>query len=406
MTLIECFTDAHIDNICACLRLRPEKMIMVGNADEMNESVERYRQLLKQRRQHTEISLCNIRGMDLEEICATLDRLVKQQDDCVIDLTGGDELVIMAVGAMLAGLDPSIQKRIRIEKTIGDTVVDCCHDNCVLPYKSVALTIEELIALHGGILHPDSYQPPRSCTHRDLAGLWSVVAEDPKAWNRQVMFLCEFESKSDSKMQVYLPLASLRNSISNFTFKENAVRDLLDKLHRCGVIDDRSSRYALEYTYTDPMLRYCTLKAGNVLEVKTLLEGRSVLENGAPFFQDCRMSVGIDWDGIVHDPRDHIAETRNEIDVVLMHGTTPLFISCKNGNVDEDELYKLNTVAHRFGGTQAKKMLIATDLDLKNPAANRSFIRRAWDMDIFLMTDAADLSREEWRTLFRQAMLQ
>jgi hypothetical protein len=61
-------------------------------------------------------------------------------------------------------------------------------------------------------------------------------------------------------------------------------------------------------------------------------------------------------------------------------------------------------VAERFGGPYAKKMLIATDLERKSPAASRAFIQRAWDMDIFLVTDAAQLSTEEWRQIFKQAM--
>ncbi len=182
------------------------------------------------------------------------------------------------------------------------------------------------------------------------------------------------------------------------------MRGLLDKLQRRGVIDDQSSKDALKYTYHSQLLRYCTQKEGNVLEVKTLLEGRSVLENGAPYFHDCKMSVSIDWDGVVHNSQKRIPETRNEIDVVLMHGTVPLFISCKNGSIDEEELYKLHTVAEYFGGPYAKKMLIATDLDQKSATANRAFIQRAWDMDIFLVTDAAELSGDEWRNIFKKAM--
>ena len=145
-------------------------------------------------------------------------------------------------------------------------------------------------------------------------------------------------------------------------------------------------------------------KAGNALEVKVLLEARALLKNGKPFFSDCQTGVNIDWDGIVYDPMDRMPETRNEIDVVLMSGLTPLFISCKNGNIGDEELYKLHTVAQRFGGPHARKMLIATDLDRKSHAANRSFSQRAWDMDIFLVTDAAELSKEEWRQVFLQAM--
>lgn len=116
------------------------------------------------------------------------------------------------------------------------------------------------------------------------------------------------------------------------------------------------------------------------------------------------MGVSIDWDGMIYDPMDRIPETRNEIDVVLMHGTTPLFISCKNGYIGDDELYKLHTVASRFGGPYARKMLIATDLDRKSLMANRAFVQRAWDMDIYIVTDAAELTAEEFRQTLRQAV--
>ena len=116
------------------------------------------------------------------------------------------------------------------------------------------------------------------------------------------------------------------------------------------------------------------------------------------------MGVSIDWDGVLQHPAQQLPDTRNEIDVVLIHGTTPLFISCKNGSIGEEELYKLHTVATRFGGPHAKKMLIATELNKKSAAANRAFTQRAWDMDIFLVPDAAELSADEWRDIFLQAI--
>ena len=218
------------------------------------------------------------------------------------------------------------------------------------------------------------------------------------------MVLNEFERRDNFGETISLDLEKLQGDISHFSEKEEQVRTLLDKLHRRGIIDDRSSRNRLEYAYRSPLLRYCTLKAGNALEVKTLLEARAMQENGRPFFGDSRMSVRIDWDGDFPAPAERIPETRNEIDVLLMHGNTPLFISCKNGSIGEEELYKLSTVADRFAGKHAKKMLIATDLNQKNASANRAFIQRAWDMDVFLVTDAAELTRDEWRQIFIQAI--
>ena len=36
----------------------------------------------------------------------------------------------------------------------------------------------------------------------------------------------------------------------------------------------------------------------------------------------------------------------------------PVLISCKIGNVDQKSLYELETVANRFGGKYARKILI------------------------------------------------
>ena len=406
MTLIECFTQAHIDNIGACLRLRPDRMVMVGSASEMEDPIKRYKKLLAQRNIDTEITICDVWGMDIDDMVSALEDVVFAADDCVIDLTGGDERVIMAVGAVLAELPVKARKSVRVEKYDhnANVVRDCVYDNRALWTEAVNLTVEELIELHGGILFPKGYQPPKDSRRQDLAGLWTVVSDAPKDWNQSIALLSEFESRSDSKMEVFLPLAHLRNSVPDFETKEPIVRELLGKLHRYGVIDDQSSFDTLKYTYMSPLLRYCTQKAGNVLEVKTLLEGRAILENGAPYFGDCQMSVNIDWDGVLYDSLKRVPETRNEIDVVLMHGTTPLFVSCKNGNIEEDELFKLHTVTERFGGPYAKKMLIATNMDPKRPVANRAFIQRARDMDIFLVTDADELSKDEWQKIFKKAM--
>ena len=75
MTLLEFFTESHIDNIAACLRLHPENMIIVGSIDQMRDPVKRYRELLKQRKQRTEITMCDVQGKDLGQIWEVLNRL-------------------------------------------------------------------------------------------------------------------------------------------------------------------------------------------------------------------------------------------------------------------------------------------------------------------------------------------
>ena len=407
MTLLEFFTESHIDNIAACLRLRPESMIIVGDIDKMRTPVKRYRQLLKQRKQRTEITMCDVQGKDLGQTRKVLNRLVQSDEQMVIDLTGGDETALLAVGAALAELDADNLQRIRVEKFDHEhgVVIDCLNGNRSFTAKTITLTVEELISLHGGSIHSSTYQPPADCRCSELDGLWDIVSHSPHSWNKSITHLNEFESRSGFKTRIHLPLGHLRQDIHDFAEKEQAVRDLLDKLEKAGVIYNNSTDSLLDYTYRSAMLRYCTLKAGNALEIKTLLEGRSALENGRPMFHSCQTSVNIDWGGEAYDPEKDIAETSNEIDAVLMHGSTALFVSCKNGTIDEEELYKLHTVATRFGGPYAKKMLIATELDRRSIRAYQAFTQRAWDMDIFLVPDAAELSPEEWPQVFMKAMV-
>ena len=379
-------------------------MVLVGGDDEMGVSAKRYQKLLKQRGIATQITLCDVQSDDLGEIYASLRKIILGAKDCVIDLTGGDECVIMAVGAVLAELPLADRKKIRVQKYDHEAHVlrDCFNDNKKIPTKPVHLTVQEFIYLHGGSILPDAYQPPKNSSYRDIDDLWEMSSDSPKDWNQTIKWLTEFESRSDSKTQVFLSRDAIK-SVSDHEDKEEAIRDLLDDLDKKGIIKDQSNRHCLEYTYTSGLNRYCTQKAGNVLELKTLLEGRAVLEEGAPYFQDSQMSVSINWEEGVRKPIEDV-EIRNEIDVILIRDTTPLFISCKNGNVEEHELYKLHTVAQRFGGPYAKKMLIVTDLGPKTSPANRSLRQRAWDMDILLVEYAAKLSKDEWRQIFKKAM--
>ena len=50
----------------------------------------------------------------------------------------------------------------------------------------------------------------------------------------------------------------------------------------------------------------------------------------------------------------------NEIDVIALDGFVPVIVSCKCGNqANKDAIYELETVARRFGGKYARKMLVS-----------------------------------------------
>ncbi len=404
MTLIECFDRTVLENIAGTLYLRPDNLIIVGEADKVSPFLPRLSELLEKRNIKTDISLCDITGMTIHQIARALEKLIDPKEQYVIDLTGGEEPVILAVGAMLGKSEEARNISVQKFRFLLPEATNCGGDLQAANGCRTFLTVEELIRLHGGGIHPLINQPAAQYTAKHIDRLWSIVADDPGAWNDRLPVLAEFEKRSESKGEIVISRAKLESEIKNFETKEDDFLALMRQFSRKGIIEDRSSWDTIRYRYTSDLYRYCTRKAGNVLEVKTLLEARSMRDNGQPFFDDCAMGVSIDWDGKFHGKDTGIPDTRNEIDVIVTKGMHSLFISCKNGFIGEEELYKLHTVAEHFGGPYAGKMLIATELDQKSAASNRAFAQRARDMGIILITDAAELDSNEWQAVFRSAM--
>lgn len=402
MTLVECYDRSVTQNIVSCLHLRPEKLVFLGEAEEVKAELERYRDFLTSRGMNTVVQQRPVKMSRIESIAAVLREIVKQEDICVIDVTGGDERLLIAVGYVLAGLTHEQRKKVAIQRfdAAAGTAQDCDGDGEIIEGHPVRISVEEIVRLHGGIVYPASSQPDHTWRPRDLEPLWRIMIRNAREWNRYLAALEVFESRADSRNQVFLYLPDIQDGIPDFEEKKRLVLEMLEMFEEEGVIRNQSRGDILEYNYTNWLYRYCTLKVGNILEVKTLLEARAKTEDGKDYFQDCLMGVHIDWDGVTHPAAKRVPETRNEIDVIATRGMIPLFISCKNGDVDEDELYKLHTVATRFGGPDAKKMLIATHLQKKNEISTNAFIQRAKDMDIYLVTDAATLSGEEWSQVF------
>jgi hypothetical protein len=103
------------------------------------------------------------------------------------------------------------------------------------------------------------------------------------------------------------------------------------------------------------------------------------------------VGVVIDWDGA--DENDTY-RTVNEIDILAMKGSIPIFISCKNGWFDVNELYKLNTVAERFGNEYARTVLVTTELSQTDERAK--YLRaRAKDMNIRFVEDPDSITEKE-----------
>ena len=389
MTIIESFVRAPINNILSALENPVEKIIFLGEAEHMEKHLVVYKKLLKAKKIETELVMKAVSTKDLDSILNILTEIVESEESIVLDATGGEDLVLLAFGI--------IYERYRSTK-------DIKLQHLELLDEDYPLNVKELISLYGGIVVPEEPQPTDVNAMEIVDRIWDFSRTNSSKWNRTNSFLKELEKKGnqlENGLAFHLDFSKNKHRIENYVFKFREVAELMKDFESAGLVHDfEEGPDTISYTYKNEFIMRCLDKAGDALELKSYFEALSLEVDGKAYFNDCYVSVNIDWDGIIHPLEDNWKDTTNEIDLILMRGVTPIFISCKNGKIGEEELYKLNTVASRFGGKYAKKVLIATKLERDTPAAQKSYMQRAKDMNVHLVTNAGALSKEAWRDLF------
>jgi len=429
MTLIEFFDKVPLENIIGALALKPDRVIFLGaDHKRMHRMLPIFRQILRSKGLKTVLTSRTIRDNDISHILSTLQDILKKDDEYVFDFTGGEEGALVALGMVfrrtdhhcaIFQIDCGSRQGILYKMQTGEN-----SSFSVIPYngtdvsENVFLTIQENILLHGGTLRQEMVSAHTAASYsftpavyKSLQRLWQICRTDCTFWNKQVGRLGGSLRQSEEDPDVYTLSSSLHG------LDEGFIASLTDG----GFLQVKQmGKEKLWYcTFPNPYVRECLSKAGTLLEYKTYMaacqyKGDTPLP---PPYTDGGAGVIIDWADSLQKkfpaPRKYgkfphqDTRTQNEIDGLYMQGVIPLFVSCKNGAVDTDELYKLHTVAGRFGHKYAKRMLVSTVYFDKNDRGyagdnTAAYLRsRAQDMQIRLIECVHTMSDAEFAKAVR-----
>lgn len=408
MTYIEFFDKSAAENVVTCLLGAPERVIFVGdNSKRMKRAIEHYQKIFTARGDEIAFLCRSVPRNDLEAAVNLLTELVETYPDCVFDLTGGEGILMLALGIVYAR---NPDKNIQLHKfnLRSNAIADCDRDGIPVFPQSPALSVEENIQLHGGeILYglvdgTDTYCWDMNGEFlRDIAAMWEICRENTRNWNVQMGILGAVEALGRLDDGGRTTIVS-RDEVEAYLLQRNVIykkfKNIISALMKAGLLTwfDDESYGEITISYKNPQVKRCLTKAGQILEMQMFATARGLRDkNGELVYQDAMNGVVIDWDGDAFEERTESAyDTRNEIDILLMHNLIPVFISCKNGVVTSEELYKLSTVAERFGGKYAKKVLIATALG--NLGESAQYLRqRAEDMGITILENVQELTQAE-----------
>ncbi len=409
MTIIEFFDKTAIENMLSALLCQPDQVIFVGhNRKQMERCLPAYRQVLADR--GLQVELCNpvtLNRNNLQAIVEKLSQIVENHHDCVFNLDGGEELYLVAVGIVAQKYPESVQlHRFNIRN---NSIIDCDADGNDQLVSPIAISIRENVRIYGGVVvdvdqHSDGTYPWKFTEEfrQDLHTMWEIACRFSKSWNGCINTIgwadqiCPQEDPREFRaIRANVEAAMLREG-DRYSMSP-AILQALEKKHLISWLT--VTQQEVEFVFKNEQIKRCLTKAGQLLELMVTMAAMDVTEDGEhPVYQDVQCGVYMDWDGDVAPEGD--TDVGNEVDVLLMKGAVPVFISCKNGYLDAEELYKLSQVSYRFGGKYAKRVLIAPQLD--KMGARGDYIRaRAEDMGIKVVDDFDDMTYDQMKNLMK-----
>lgn len=407
MTIIEFFDGVSINNMASCLTIKPDKIIFIGEKKPMKKQEDAYLRLVNSYGIDVEFDYRSINKNSIVNIMSVLTEIVESEESCVFDLTGGEDLVLVAMGIVFEKYKNT--KKIQMHRFNVKTgvVYDCDSDGVLPDFHQPEITVKDNIMLYGGCIVP--YNGDKGTYNwvidedfeNDLKTMWNICKKNPGLWNSQIgtlSFISKIGETQSSQLDVSVSKAHLQNLMKNQRCKFVWIHGLIESFQKYGLISNLvEDETTISFNFKNEQVKLCLTKEGTVLEMVVLLFAKYAKEkDGSLKYNDAVNGVYIDWDSTIHDVSDEEKDTENEVDVVLMKGLVPIFISCKNGYVDETELYKLNTVAERFGGIYAQKVLVASYFGKGSAEGHKYFVQRAKDMKILLIENVHELSESDF----------
>ena len=329
---------------------------------------------------------------DFDAIAQRFDLIIDQNEDCGFDLTGGKEMVIAAMGAvaMKRGI-PMVQFDVKSGNLVA-------VKNLGMPDRMERgrISVDECIALNGGMVVGDNETgwELHSDFLRDVEKIWQICRPNCARWNKQAIVFDTLEKlgRIDDGLCVMANMLRVRTLRSDLSLDEELIGQLIESRL---IVDYELRDDILRFRYKNEQVHRCITKAGNILELYGYMLLNEMKDEAGEGYSDIKVGVFVDWDGVIHDEQDFVLDTRNEIDLMLVKGLVPVFISCKNGEVHKEALYELSTMAEKFGGKYAKKILLCTYIS-RDIASRRYILQRAMDMGIEVIDGVDCIERDKF----------
>ncbi len=372
MTLVEIFDKSVIKNFYSTVVLKPERLIYIYDSEAFGDKfnkveIERF---LKKYCPETKLAgFFEVSADSITSVIKVCEGLREKYNDLSFDLSGGRELMLF--GALSFCNDNNIPcYYIDLRKMIFIGLVNC--DNFP-DFNFCSIGIDKLLHMSGVAIRRSMRKPVKFSDFETIDDLNKIISIAKSALGRWPAFAGYMQTVSknrdffDNDAQLrYTSALNLRNS----GFSSSLDMGIFNRMVNEGLIirHGGSDESEIDFEFKNDLVKRICKDKGAWLEYYTLLCAYKT-----KLFDELMISAVIDW----IEEKGEESDPVNEIDVILMKGITPIFISCKTGVLEPSHLFEIKYLSERFGGNNAKAVIV-TSTAVNNP----SLIKRMSEMDI------------------------
>lgn len=382
-TLVKIFSQEPLENVMAMMKYRPERMLFLGHKDNMlTKQIRDLEQFRDNKCPEVETEFIELPKDDLDGAIDMITMIIREYPGVRFDLTGGSELILIALGCISARMEIS---KLRIDPFTGKEI-DIRGSEVITSDYHFSIKISDDIILHGGLMTKETGSIAEwkftEEFRQDIRIMWDLCRRYRGDWNKHCGIIDELRKNTIGQQEGWNELYV--NQLGD------AIR-LLRDLRDIGMLRDYEERgKKVLFRFKNNQIKKIIGKAGNMLELHVY----EVATREPYLFTDAVIGAHIDWDGEIHDTSNPGYDTMNEIDVILMKQVCPIFISCKSGKAGGNALHELETVSRKFGGKYARKALVLARA-CDNTTGTMYFKQRARDMHIWIIDDVFRMSDEQ-----------
>ncbi len=323
--------DEHNEsNILATKELNPEIIYFIKDKS-CNNKADTLKKYYERNFKNIKLNFFDIKEGDN----TALEKLIKniENKNIIVNLTGG--------------------KRIDIKEKILYEFKD--NAISILNKAFEDLEIDDIVKASGGMIVEDASQ---LYNKKDLIFFSEQISKNISLWHEHKQKLYDssiFEHDSYNQQRIYI-------HTNNLSKEENKLLNLiLDNLVKMKEITVRNTTDKITIDFLNNYLKAFIFKSGTWLEIET-----NKLINKIDEIDESKNGVMFLWN-------DSNEIVRNEVDVVAVKDSVPIFISCKDSDkYNEMALNELNVYAEKFGGDNSYKILVATKAPIKSPVKIRA----------------------------------